>query len=164
MEKGYINFVFTPTYNGKPAFDFPSIIFYKNKKSTWFDDTLVKKIIKGIDRADVLYQEALLDRDGKGISTEMLSNGCKSLICMRMLPTYTYCLSYVGDNCLSYMYDIAASGVTIDVFCDSPPYRFYPKPTVNLMAFNDVPIQCFDDFLDQYDDWWAEEVKRLYEK
>lgn len=163
MGKGYINFVFTPVYNNKPSFDFPSVIFQKYKEPEWFDDDLVKDIVAGVDRGKVLFQEALADRFGKGMSSEMLSTGSKSLICMRMLPTHTYCLSYVGENCIPFMYKIAEAGTVIDVFCDSSPYMFYPDPIVNLMSCNGKPIVSFEEFLDMYDDWWAGEVGKFYE-
>lgn len=150
--------------NGKPVKDISELIdSLYDWWSDLFDDDLVKDIVAGVDRGKVLFQEALADRFGKGMSSEMLSNSSKSLICMRMLPTHTYCLSYVGENCIPFMYKIAEAGTVIDVFCDSSPYMFYPDPIVNLMSCNREPIGSFEEFLDMYDDWWAGEVGKFHE-
>ena len=58
------------------------IFFRRNKKPEWFEDDFVKEFLYEIDGSKVIAQEALLDYRGRGISTEMISTGCKSLCCI----------------------------------------------------------------------------------
>ena len=103
------------------------LIFRRNKKPEWFQDELVKRFLKAIDGTTVLFEEALLDYKGRGISTEMISTGCKTLCCIYFLDGWFYG-SLMGDNCVPFLLEIAA------------------KKVVNIMLehFLDIPDECFD--------------------
>ena len=55
------------------------IYFRKHKKPQWFEEHFVKRFLKAIDNTTVLFEEALKDYRGHGISTEMISTGCRAL-------------------------------------------------------------------------------------
>lgn len=103
------------------------LIFRRNKKPEWFEDEFVKRFLKEIDGTTVLYQEALIDYKGRGISTEKMSTGCKTLCCIYFLDGWFYG-SLMGDNCAPFLLEIAA------------------KKDVNIMLehFMDIPDECFD--------------------
>lgn len=58
------------------------IYFRRNKRPEWFSDPFVQRFIYDIDGSTVLFEEALKDKNGHGISTEWLSTGCKTLCCI----------------------------------------------------------------------------------
>lgn len=56
--KGRLNLLLTQDWpeNYHPTVDYQ---FLRKKKPEWFTDEFVQKVIKGIDGADVLFEEAL---------------------------------------------------------------------------------------------------------
>lgn len=82
------------------------LTFRQNKKPEWFQDPFVKKFIKAVDGSEVLFDEALKDRWGHGISTEVISTGCKTLCCIYYLDGWFYG-SLMGDNCIPFLLEIA---------------------------------------------------------
>ena len=55
------------------------------KRPEWFSDPFIQKFIYEIDGSTVLFEEALKDRRGHGISMEWLSTGCKTLCCLMIV-------------------------------------------------------------------------------
>lgn len=86
------------------------IYFRKNKKPEWFEDDFVKEFILAIDKATVLFEEALKDRWGHGISVDKISSGSKSLCCIYYDDKGTiFNGSQMGDNCVPFLMRIAES-------------------------------------------------------
>ena len=84
------------------------IYFRKNKKPEWFEDDFVKEFILAIDKATVLFEEALKDRWGHGISVDKISTGSKSLCCIYYDDKETiFNGSQMGDNCVPFLMRIA---------------------------------------------------------
>lgn len=54
------------------------IWFKQNKKPEWFQDEFVKRVIREMDKAEVLFEEAIKDRFGHGIPPKYLSSGTKT--------------------------------------------------------------------------------------
>lgn len=123
------------------------IFFRRNKKPDWFEDDFVKRFLYEIDGSKVIAQEALLDYRGRGISSDKISTGCKTLCCIY------YCHegnvfngSMMGDNCIPFLMEISRN-------CDV---------TIVLEHYMDFPEDCFkngeimmDGMLlgqDEYDD------------
>ena len=77
------------------------------KKPEWFENDFVKRVIKDIDKAEVLFEEALKDRWGHGMPTEHLSSGSKTLICIYYHPELRFNGSMMGDNCIPFLMEIA---------------------------------------------------------
>ena len=78
------------------------LIFRRNKKPEWFQDEFVRQFLKEIDGTIVLFEEALLDYKGRGISTEMISTGCKTLCCIYFLNGWFYG-SLLVDNFVPFL-------------------------------------------------------------
>lgn len=84
------------------------VYFTKNKKPWWFENDFVKKFLKEIDDSEVLFEEALKNRFGHGISTEKMSTGCKTLCCIYYDTLgKTFNGSAMGDNCIPFLMEIA---------------------------------------------------------
>lgn len=84
------------------------IYFRKHKKPEWFEDPFVKEFLKEVDNTEVLFGEALMDYKGRGISTEMISTGCKTLCCIYFDKDNTiFYGSALGDNCYPFVMRMA---------------------------------------------------------
>ncbi len=58
--------------------DMDSRVYFKEfKKPEWFLDPFAVRVIKEIDKAEVVFEEALKNRFGHGMSTMELSTGTK---------------------------------------------------------------------------------------
>lgn len=107
------------------------IYFRKHKKPEWFENEDVKEFLLGVEGTTVLFEEALKDRDGHGISTEMICTGCKTL-CDILFgdENLIYNGSAMGDNCIPYLMKIAEKrNITIflEHYMDFPEVYFDEK-------------------------------------
>lgn len=75
------------------------MIFRQNKKPEWFQDPFVEEFIKAVDVSEVLFEEVLKDRRGHGISTDVISTGCKTLCYIYYLDGWFYS-SLTGNSCI----------------------------------------------------------------
>ena len=80
--------------------------FATYKKPEWFTDSFAVRAIKEIDQAEVLFEEALKNRFGHGMSTSELSKGTKTLLLLRNRPGYIYYGSLLGDNCVPFLMEL----------------------------------------------------------
>ena len=130
------------------------IYFTKNKKPEWFSDPFVQRFIKDIDGSTVLFEEALKDRWGHGISTEWLSTGCKTLCCIYFDRNNTlFYGTALGDNCVPYLMEIARKR---DVYIFLEHYMTIPVKYFEAgLIRKDGKILNDDDFLEAYCDWSA---------
>ena len=77
------------------------------KKSEWFDLPLVREIIKGIDKTDVI-KGPVLESPVLGImSPDKLSSGCKAVILLAMVPDINIYATRCGNNCAPYIEEVA---------------------------------------------------------
>lgn len=112
------------------------IYFSKNKKPEWFEDEFVKEFLAAIDKATVLFGEALSDYKGRGISTEMISTGSKTLCTIYFGERdNVYYGSTMGDNCIPFLMQIAGERdvtIVLEHYMDFPERYFVEKKiTVN---------------------------------
>lgn len=158
MGKGYIDFILHD--NEDTIVKAPSQLFKLAKQPEWFDDPFVKQLIEDIDGTKVLYQYALLDKNGKGIPPEYLSDGCKSVILMKYLPDRLYSNEFFGHNCWPHIAKLAESGSIIKI---APWEHIYciEGYGIDLSIFLRIegsPINDFIELLDatysMVDDWY----------
>ena len=104
------------------------IFFRRNKKPEWFEDDFVKEFLFEIDGSKVIAQEALLDCRGRGISSEMISTGCKSLCCIYYCyQNHIFNGSLMGDNCIPFLMRIANEHdvtIVLEHYMDFPEKYF----------------------------------------
>lgn len=72
--------------------------FRVNKTKDWFNDQVVKKIIKDIDKSDAVKDEYIESPILGAIAPERLSCGCKAVIMMYTMNENFY-VTKCGDNC-----------------------------------------------------------------
>ena len=117
------------------------------KKPEWFEDPFVKEFLKSVDNTTVLFEEALKDYKGRGISTTMVSTGCKTLCCIYFdVDDRIFYGSAMGNNCLPFLVRIAQKK-DITIFLEH--YADFPRESFSL-----VDMYCNGILLDQdkYDD------------
>lgn len=98
------------------------IYFRKHKKPEWFQDEFVQRFLKEIDGTTVLFEEALKDKFGHGISTEMMSTGCKTLCCIyfNRNDNLIFYGTAMGDNCYPFLLEMARTR-DIKIFLEHYP-------------------------------------------
>lgn len=85
-----------------------SIYFKNTYKPEWITDELAKRIIKDIDKSDVLSGYCIQSPVLGQIPPERLSGGVKMMLIMMNSPeNYLYCGEMFGDNCLKWVIEIA---------------------------------------------------------
>ena len=125
----------------------------------WFDDDLVRKMVKDVDKSDVIGG-AVIDSPVLGLITPReLSGGVKTLILMLFEPENEYYATACGDNCGKWMVDIGKrQDVTISL---TRPLRFRSPAEANLGGLNMVclnsgkELDTMIDFINAYLDYAA---------
>ena len=82
-------------------------LYFKNrKKQEWFQDPLVKEMIKDVDKSEVAGPYLIISPVLGPIPPEKLSGGVQVLILMLKDDTYMYNISNCGDNCAKWILEI----------------------------------------------------------
>lgn len=100
--------------------------FINNYEPVWFDDELVKRMIKDIDKSEYVGGELIQSTILGPIAPERLSGGLKTLISIYERPDLIFDATSCGNNCAKWLVEI---GRNMDV-------------TVNLnylMSFENIP-------------------------
>lgn len=84
-----------------------SVYFDNSYMDKWFDDELTKKIIKSVDKAEVLSSKAIESKALGIIPVTKLSGGAKTLVLLRNKSEEIYNASTCGDNCAKWILKIA---------------------------------------------------------
>lgn len=113
MRVGHINLILEDEPDGLVEQVHSTFMLYK--KPEWFEDPLIKELLLGVDGTTVLFEEALKDNEGHGISPDRISNGCKSVIMMKYLPNRVYTNEKFGRNCWVYIEKLTKSGAVINI-------------------------------------------------
>lgn len=126
--------------------------FSIHKQPEWFEDEFVKRFLKTVDGTEVLFQEALKDYRGKGISTEMISTGCKTLCCIYYNPDQIFNASMMGDNCLPFLMEIANKQ---DITVVLEHFGIFPKESFSsgLVSSSGCIIHNYDEYEDLFSAW-----------
>ena len=115
--------------------------FSLRKEPEWFETNFAKRVIKDIDQADVLFEEALKNRFGNGMSTEQLSSGTKTLLLIKHFPDEIWYAS-MGDNCYPFLIEIAKEYEgTITLLLEN-------TPDIPEEAFSDIDIAVNGEVVD----------------
>lgn len=119
------------------------IWFRRHKKPEWFEDSFVKEFLKEVDGTTVLFEEALKDYKGRGISTDKISTGCKTLCDIYYGGDTIFYGSGMGDNCIPFLIRISEMK---DVTIVLEHYMDFPEH-----YFEEGKIMCNGKVLGQYD-------------
>lgn len=84
-----------------------SVYFKNTYKENWITDEFAKKVIKDIDRSEVIGGNLIKSPVLGEISPLQLSGGVKTLILMKNYPGKTFNASNCGDNCAKWILELA---------------------------------------------------------
>ena len=81
--------------------------FNAMKQRDWFNNILVKDIIKEIDNSDAIKDEYIESPVLGAISPDRLSCGCKGVILLAVMDSPNIYATKCGDNCANKILEIA---------------------------------------------------------
>lgn len=113
--------------------------FTRFKQPEWFETDFAKRVIKDIDKAEVLFEEALKNRFGHGMSTEQLSTGTKTLLLLKFVPNWIYYGTNMGDNCVPYLMELVSeSNEDITILLEH--FMDFPDEYEGMLKLDGIPI------------------------
>ena len=107
----------------------------------WFEDDLVKKMIKDVDKSDVIGPYLIISPVLGPIAPTYLSGGVKVLILLLKEPKFIYNLSNCGDNCAKWILEICKDR-DIVAYLEHVMHFKDPFEIKVLNTGNVVPIFC----------------------
>lgn len=84
-----------------------SVYFDNTWLDNWFQDEMTKKIIKSIDKGEIISPQCIMTKALGAITARGLSGGTKTLLLMRHKGENIYNASTCGDNCAKWILAIA---------------------------------------------------------
>lgn len=128
--------------------------FRDHKKPEWFEDSFVKEFLLEVDGSTVLFEEALKDYRGRGISTDKISSGCKTLCDIYFCEDGSiFNGSMMGNNCIPFLLRIAKQKNFTMVL---EHYMDFPEDSFNLgCLYFDGRLLNQDSYDDAFSAWNA---------
>lgn len=104
-------------YGDMPEAIYNPALFFKNSYSDdWITDELSKKMIRDVDKSEVIGPRIIDSPVLGGITPRELSGGVKTLICIYKRPDRVFNASACGDNCAKWLLEIGKrQNVTINL-------------------------------------------------
>ena len=104
-------------YGDMPEAIYNPALFFKNSYSDdWITDELSKKMIRDVDKSEVIGPRIIDSPVLGGITPRELSGGVKTLICIYKRPDRVFNASACGDNCAKWLLEIGErQDVTINL-------------------------------------------------
>ena len=104
-------------YGDMPEAIYNPVVFFKNTYSDdWIMDELSRRMIKDVDKSDVIGPRVIDSPVLGGISPRELSGGVKTLIDIYKRPDKIFNASTCGDNCAKWLLEIGErQDVTINL-------------------------------------------------
>ena len=97
----------TIVYGNAPKSIYNPNVYFKNTyEPEWFESELARKMVKDIDRSEVLSSECINSPVLGQISPERLSGGVKTLLLILNEPDKIFNASACGDNCAKCILEI----------------------------------------------------------
>lgn len=118
------------------------------KKKEWFDNLVVRRVIKNIDRTEVVKGEYLESPAFGGMSPDRLSTGCKAVILMETLDNPDIYATHCGDNCVEDILEIASRK---DVTITLHHYMKFPDSGFEALMLNSGKmVNSMEEFVYEY--------------
>ena len=104
-------------YGDMPEAIYNTSVYFKNTYlDSWFDDEFARRMIKSVDKAEVLGDALIQSRVLGKIATTQLSGGVKTLLLIYFKPELVFNASTCGNNCAWWILRIASKkDVTINL-------------------------------------------------
>lgn len=92
-------------------------VYFKNTyQDQWFEDDFAKRVIKSVDKSEVLDTHLIKSPVLGLIPPVMLSGGTKTLLLIKNNPELVFNASTCGDNCARFILELARQrDVTINL-------------------------------------------------
>ena len=122
-----------------------SVYFNNTYEDEWLTDEFARKVIKAIDKSEVLNSRAVSSPVLGIIPTEKIAGGTKTLLLIKNKPDMIFNASTCGDNCARYILEIAEStDITINL---RHVMDFKRKKFRAHILNNDVYVDNYRDYL-----------------
>ena len=117
------------------------------KETEWFSDPFVRKVIKEVDKSEVIDGEYIQSPVFGGITPERLSSGVKALILMKMEPDLIVYATRCGDNCSPFIVELAEQQeLTIMLHhCMTFPEEFTAR-----IVETEKEVHNYEEFIDEF--------------
>ncbi|MCM1221736.1 MAG: DUF4869 domain-containing protein [Lachnospiraceae bacterium] len=99
-------------FDSSPEEVYVDSAFRRIHKGFWLTSDYGRKVIKEIDKSEVLGEHVILSPILGSIAPEWLSGGAKTLIAAYFNKDKVYPLENLGDNCMQMLYEGALDGPT----------------------------------------------------
>ena len=122
--------------------------FFKNRyEDKWITDDFAKKVIKDIDKSEVVDANNIMSPVLGSISPTSLSGGVKALILMKNLPGKIFNATNCGDNCAKWILERGNSrNLTINLYhvmhFDAPSFE------IRILNHRSLIVHNMQEFLD----------------
>lgn len=117
------------------------------KKKEWFADLFVRKVIKDIDKSEVISGEYIESPVFGGMSPDKLSSGTKALILMKMCPEYVVYATRCGDNCALLIQELAKNQ---DVNIILHNCMLFSDDVYAVFVESGKEVLNYNEFIDEY--------------
>ncbi len=122
-----------------------SVYFNNTYEDDWLTDEFARKVIKAIDKSEVVNSRAVSSPVLGIIPTEKIAGGTKTLLLIKNKPDMIFNASTCGDNCARYILEIAEStDITINL---RHVMDFKRKKFKAHILNNDVYVDNYRDYL-----------------
>ena len=122
-----------------------SVYFNNTYEDEWLTDEFARKVIKAIDKSEVVNSRAVSSPVLGIIPTEKIAGGTKTLLLIKNKPDMIFNASTCGDNCARYILKIAEStDITINL---RHVMDFKRKKFKAHILNNDVYVDNYRDYL-----------------
>ena len=117
----------------------PDVYFASTWKEEWFDDDIVKRLVKDIDNTDVVSRHCMMSPVLGQIPPIYLSGGVKTLILLLKDDEFVPDLIVLGDNCSRWL---AKIGEIKDITVSMSGYELFLDEDfpLNAKCLNDGSI------------------------
>ena len=122
-----------------------SVYFNNRYEEEWITDDFGRKVIKAVDRSEVLSAHAIESPVLWSVPPERLSGGVKTLLLIKHKPDMIFNASKCGDNCARFILEIARdTDITINL---RHVMDFRRKKFRAHIVNNDVYVDNYRDYL-----------------
>jgi len=124
--------------------------FNNHYQDEWFEDSIVRQIIKDIDSSEVIDRQIVMSPVLGAIPVTQISGGAKAVILMLKIPKLLIHGNSCGDNCALW---ISKIGEMQDIYVHlTYPMRFPDDVRLTIMDTN-TRCDSYEKYTEEYLKW-----------
>lgn len=135
--------------------------FDASYEEDWFNDDVVKQIIKDIDNTEVVGWQMMMSPVLGPIPPERLSTGAKTLIMLHKFDDFITSGERLGDNCWNWVFKLSKDKDIILPLNHTIPIQSLPEK-VECVIVNDENRHLIGTPIDFFDEWLAMRFIELF--